>query len=215
MRVLILANGDPPSPELLDAERAACDLFIAADGAANRLAARGIEPDVVLGDFDSITVDARAELDSDFVLAYDQDASDLEKAVAFAVQSGATSVVVLGAGGGRFDHALVAVTLLVKYAPTLDIRVQDDMMQMRAVTGETTIRGAEEDIVSLVALAPVEGVTTEGLLWPLSNEMLEPGSRGVSNRMTGATARVTVRAGTLILCHLRADAIDAGHHPSV
>jgi thiamine pyrophosphokinase len=46
---------------------------------------------------------------------------------------------------------------------------------------------------------PAEGVTTEGLVYPLRGETLEAGtSRGVSNVFAEATAQVTVERGVLL-----------------
>jgi thiamine pyrophosphokinase len=54
--------------------------------------------------------------------------------------------------------------------------------------------------VSLLPVhGPARGVTTEGLLYPLAGEDLEPGTtRGVSNEMTAAEALVRVRDGVLL-----------------
>ena len=53
-----------------------------------------------------------------------------------------------------------------------------------------------------IAFAPAEGVCLEGVEWPLRDETLLPGSRGVSNRLVATEARLTVRSGWLLLCHL-------------
>ena len=54
MRVLILANGDPPSPDLLRRLAAGHDLFLAVDGAVRFAAQAGVTPHMISGDFDSV-----------------------------------------------------------------------------------------------------------------------------------------------------------------
>jgi thiamine pyrophosphokinase len=68
------------------------------------------------------------------------------------------------------------------------------------VRGERVLEGEPGELVSLVALhGPAEGVATEGLVYPLSGETLEPGSsRGVSNVFAGKTAHVSVDRGVLV-----------------
>ena len=60
--------------------------------------------------------------------------------------------------------------------------------------------GEPGELLTLLALhGPAEGVTTDGLAYPLRDETLEPGSsRGVSNVFDRATARVTVERGVLL-----------------
>jgi thiamine pyrophosphokinase len=59
---------------------------------------------------------------------------------------------------------------------------------------------APGELVSLVAAGGVaRGVSTDGLLYPLRGEDLEPGSsRGVSNEFTRTTATVSVAGGVIL-----------------
>jgi thiamine pyrophosphokinase len=63
------------------------------------------------------------------------------------------------------------------------------------------LEGAVGDIVSLLPFGPgVEGVTTDGLEWPLRDEPLPAGpARGLSNVRARPDATVTLRAGLLLV----------------
>src|SRR5262245_20207474 len=127
MHVLILANGEQPSRELLARLREEADLFLAADGAANALPALGLAPDVVLGDFDSLMPAARDQMNgAAYIHVHDQEASDLDKAIAYACERGARRITVTGAGGGRMDHTLTNLSLLVKYHPACEVRIVEE-----------------------------------------------------------------------------------------
>ncbi len=203
MRALILANGDCPIPTLLKRLRAEADLFIAADGAANKLSAMSIAADVTLGDFDSLDPSTAGALPGhSLVAAPDQNASDLEKAIQFALARGASGIIIAGYAGGRVDHTLVSFALLVKYFRDAEMALVDDLGTVRATDARLEIAGSPGDLVSLVAFAEAQGVVTEGLEWPLHGEALLPGSRGVSNRMIRERAAVQVQSGTLLVCHL-------------
>ena len=53
--------------------------------------------------------------------------------------------------------------------------------------------------MSLFALGAPARVTTTGLAWPLTNEILEPfTSRGVSNQATSTNPQVTVHEGIVL-----------------
>jgi len=205
LHALILANGEVPSRQFLVNLRRRADLFIAADGATNPLPHMGLRPDIVLGDFDSLAPAVRESLPEVlFLPMLDQESSDLDKAIAYAAKRGAKRVSIAGATGGRLDHALTHISLLLKYHPEPDVRLVDEQMEVCVVGAQpVTFRGRKGDILSLIVFTPAEGVVAEGVLYPLRNETLLPGSRGVSNRLVEPTARVSARSGVIIACHLR------------
>jgi thiamine pyrophosphokinase len=199
---LILAHGDRPSYELLLHLSSRSGLFLATDGAANELKALGLNPDVVFGDFDSIAADLTEHLpNAEFVKALNQEASDLDKAIAYIISRGFETIRIAGASGGRMDHTLGNASLLFKYLGKADIRIIDDRWEAWAVGSGTTIAGNPGDTLSLVVFEPVEWVTLSGVMWPLRGERLMPGSRGVSNEMTVHEAVLEVRGGTVIVIH--------------
>ncbi len=66
--------------------------------------------------------------------------------------------------------------------------------------GERTLRGAPGELLTLVPLGgAADGVTTDGLEYPLRGETLAPGTtRGVSNVFLETEARVTLERGVLL-----------------
>jgi thiamine pyrophosphokinase len=60
--------------------------------------------------------------------------------------------------------------------------------------------GAPGAVLTLLALGgAAEGITTDGLRWPLRRETLTPGStRGVSNEIVAGPVRVALTAGALL-----------------
>jgi thiamine pyrophosphokinase len=135
-----------------------------------------------------------------------KDETDLELALTYAVGQGAQEIVVLGALGGRLDHSLANILLLT--LPVLEgvsIRIVDAGQEALIVRGgeEAILEGLPGDVVSLLPLGgPAKGVTTAGLAWPLACEDLSFGrTRGVSNEMTAAQARVEIAHGSLLIVH--------------
>lgn len=222
---LVVADGDVDVSVL--AELAAPDTpdrprLIAADGGAARVLAAGFVPDVVVGDFDSLARADRARLEALgvelHVAAPDKDESDMELCLLTALEGGAARVTIVGALGlVRPEHS-VANTLLLG-DPRLDglevVIAGRGSRSWRIGTadgpGETVIEGAVGDYVSLFPLeSAVEGVTSQGLRFPLSDERLPLGpSRGLSNELTTHRARVTTRRGRLLVVHTRRSSADA------
>jgi thiamine pyrophosphokinase len=202
--VVVVTGGDPLDgvdlPALPDDA-----IVVAADSGVDRAEALGLRVDVAVGDFDSVTRGAldRAERLGAKVERHPEakDATDLELALDVARSLGPGRVVVLGGHGGRLDH-LLANALLLAQPALLDVDVVAQMGAARVtvVRRRAELHGRAGDLVTLLPLhGPAEGVVTEGLLYPLRDEDLLPGStRGVSNELVATTAVVTVRAGTLL-----------------
>ena len=214
MRVLILADGDPPSAFLAQRVAAEADLFLAADGAAHKAAALGVTPDIICGDFDSARLDeARAAFPrAEIAPTPDQDCADLEKAVLLARERGATRIALLGATGGRMDHTLTSFALLVRYAAEFPLRLLDDVSVAWALADgqQCAFAARSGETVSLITF---EGVTVSiaGVRWPLDAFPLQPGTRGVSNVADGSQVRVQAQNGSVFVVHFspRPAAFDA------
>jgi thiamine pyrophosphokinase len=187
------------------------DLVIAADGGAETLVALGIQPHVLVGDFDSISPATWARVEEAgaevIALRADKDWTDTEVALHLAVERGADRVTVFGAlGGPRLDHLLGNILLLT--APWLqgcDVHLVDARHEIFLAHGDGIVAGSPGDLVSLLALTPVvEAVETEGLAYPLRGEPLYQGAtRGVSNELVDGRARVRHGAGELLVVHYR------------
>jgi len=200
-------------PGALDARHLAdADLIVAADGGAGWLAVQGFTPHVVVGDLDSIAVGLLDALEADGVTIErhpaDKDQSDAELAVARAVASGARRVIVLGAlGGERLDHELSNLLMLTDPAwSSVDLRIVRDDTSVRAVIdgGRLVLDGATGDIVTLLPIGDADGVTTDGLAYPLAGDALRMGqSRGLSNVIASTPASVRLQAGTLLVVELK------------
>jgi thiamine pyrophosphokinase len=204
LAALVFAGGDPPDPAGL-APTVGGDLVIAADSGLAHARALGVHVDLVVGDLDSVdpaTLDA-AVADGTAVERHPtaKDATDLELALDAALDRGATSVHVVGVGGGRLDHFLGNVLLLAspRYA-TARVDAHVGGAHVTVVHDHVELDGTPGGLCSLLPLGgPAVGVLTDGLRFPLRRETLPPGTtRGVSNEFLGARATVSLESGVLL-----------------
>jgi thiamine pyrophosphokinase len=210
-RALVFANGDlNPGPAVRSALRHSPEaLIIAADGGAHMAETLGVQPDVIVGDMDSLS-----EKDLERLAARGstverssthKDETDLELALLAAARRGATWIRVIGAMGDRLDQTLANLYLLL--LPELaerDARLVAGRQTLWLIgPGTHTVNGKPGDTISLLPLGgDAVGVRTEALVYPLCDETLVVGpARGVSNVMQAGVARVTLRAGTLMVIH--------------
>ena len=96
MKALVVGNRPLQSNVI---EMAKDTFVIAADAGADRLLKYNIIPDQVIGDLDSISDKASTKLEEWIVSNKNIQKTDLEKAVDFAFEKGATKVTIIGCLG--------------------------------------------------------------------------------------------------------------------
>ncbi len=180
-------------------------MCIAADSGIDHARALARVPDVVVGDFDSVSDEGLAWAEDNGAVVERYPAAkaetDLEIALARAMQADPSRVVVAAIGGGRFDHLLANFMLLAndRFA-SLEIDALVDTALVSVIHDRRELHGEIDEVISLLPMnGDVEGVTTSGLGYPLNDEPLASGtSRGVSNYFAAEVGTVAVRAGTLL-----------------
>ena len=206
MRWVILGNGPLADYTFARQMMRIDDFVLCCDGGIRHAHAMQIMPDLVLGDLDSAdpTIVAHyREANVPFeVFPAEKDFTDMELAIQHAADNRADEILILAGIGGRLDHTLANMHILL-YALDLGISavLADEKNTVHAMHDTITIAATAGTIVSLIpADGTVHGVTTTGLYYPLSNETLYAGkSRGVSNVMTGECATITATAGRLFV----------------
>lgn len=207
---VIIANGRlRPSAALRDLV-ARADLLICADGGLRHARALGRAPQLVVGDFDSAPSDLAswARRHGAEFLRYPEvkDKTDTELALDAAVARGAGEVDFIAVSGGRPDHALANLLLLVTAARRgVRGRIHDGRCLIFLIDGEQPLPAEKGDIVSLLSLSGTsEGITTVGLRYPLESGVLAFGSSlGISNEVVSIPASVRVRSGLLLAILVR------------
>jgi thiamine pyrophosphokinase len=170
-----------------------------------------VPPHVVIGDQDSLAPELRAELESAGTrfVTYPpaKDETDLELALAYAVEQGAREIFILGILGSRLDQTLANLLLLtLPDLADIDVRIVAQDQVAFVVRDEAVIEGEPGDVVSLIPLrGDAVGVTIEHVQWPLHDETLRFGSsRSISNVLLERHTRVRVREGILLCAITRA-----------
>ncbi len=199
----VVAGGEAPDAERVAALWASSppDLLVAADSGADAALSLGLRVDVVVGDFDSVSLQALASAGRQRRYPVDKDDTDLELALREARDLGAERITLIGGGGGRLDHLLANAAVLGS-DDLADIEIDALMGEARlwVVRHQQEITGHKGQLVSLLPLGgSARGIHTTGLRWALRDETLLTGSaRGVSNEMTGFRAKISLSSGVLL-----------------
>ena len=182
------------------------DVLIGVDGGARTLLRYALAPQIVTGDGDSLSYDERAalaEAGARLIPTPDQDYTDLDKALAYVIETYCpTKLTIFGATGGRLDHTYSVFSALIKHGKRAKIQLVDETASYELVVGSWQCWG--EDLpgrtLSLLAFGRVEEITLTGVRWPLTNDWLAPGLRdGTLNEVTEERVGITVGSGDLIV----------------
>ena len=186
-------------------------LTIAADGGLRHTHALGLNPDVILGDFDSlgyVPEDSR-------VFPVEKDDTDAMLAVRLGLQQGCGWFELYGAlDGPRLDHTIAnfqTLAFLATHGARGALIGRDYIATV--LKGESISFPAEAaGILSLFCLGASARVTIEGLHYPLENGTLTPDfPLGVSNHFLGQPARITVHDGLVLALWDRENGLGVRH----
>ena len=160
----------------------------------------GVQPDIAVGDFDSLGfVPDCAEVIKHPVMKND---TDTMLAVKTGFERGYNEFVIYGGVGGRPDHTFANYQTLC-YISRRGGRGYLCFNGYTAccITNSKIEFSEREGTVSVFAMSgTAEGVTLEGVLYPLENAVLEYSfPLGVSNEFTGTTAKMSVKNGTMLI----------------
>jgi thiamine pyrophosphokinase len=186
-------------------------MLIAADGGARHCVSLNLVPQIVIGDFDSLSAKELSALESagTQIIRHStrKDETDLELALHKAQEYQPQEILIFGALGARWDMTLANLLLLAHPAFTAtNTRLLDGPQEIRLLqSGQTaSLIGKPGDTVSLIPLqGDAYGITTNGLEYPLKNETLKFGAtRGISNVIEAEDATIQLRQGLLLIIHI-------------
>lgn len=190
---LLVTGGDAPGLDLIKHRLKDCSFICAADSGLDVLISWGIEPDLVVGDMDSVSDPAILDRYPG-TLRYpaDKDDTDTEIGIRELRARGFHQILLIGGGGGRLDHLLAIRALFEKPWG------QDEWLTHRErvvrIAVPTSFRVPKGCTVSVFPLSTgASGMASTGLKWPLEGLCWDPGEFGVSNR--AVDAEVTISPG--------------------
>ena len=176
-------------------------VVVAADSGFDLAVELGVQPDLVVGDLDSVTRRSElARLPAGCVRAANPDKAltDAELGLQALAERGCGLIIVAGGGGGRFDHQLAVLGLFER-----DRRLRVWLTageHMEAIAGRACFRGHRGSTVSLFPLSgTADGLSSHGLRWPLDGIRLRRGHASVSNVVVADEWQVAVERGRRLM----------------
>lgn len=178
------------------------DFIICADGGADKLIHSGIVPDLLIGDMDSSLHYKEFENIKTELLPVKKDDTDTMYCVKRALEMGFDNFMLLGATGGRIDHTLANLSVLL-YLQSRNAKgvIVDEYNEVRLLnTGENVIKNAKGRTISVMPFA-CESVTLtyHGMEYPLSRQKVKADyPYTISNRVTEDIVTITLHEGSAL-----------------
>lgn len=187
------------------------DFVIAVDGGLMYCQVLEIEPDLIIGDFDSVdetwlaaveTIAASAP-EKVAKLCPEKDDTDMLAALRRGVAAGYRNFRIYAATGGRLEHTLANIQclLFLKHHDAIGYIMDGSGMMLVIENEAVSFRKETEGYLSIFSLGKeAHGVTLKGLKYPLNNyTMTNDYPIGISNEFIGEEASVSVENGQLVL----------------
>jgi len=210
-KCILIGAGDLTVSELKKGEG---DFCIALDGGIGYCDFLQVEPDLIIGDFDSVTEEeakAIERIEKAFPekvvrLKPEKDDTDMLYALKYALNLGFTDFRLYAATGGRLDHSFANVQCLLWLKNRGAKGYLMDGNGMIFVIKDESVKFQKnmEGTLSLFSLGEAaKGVTIRGMKYPLEEyEITNDFPIGISNEFLGREAEVSVKDGALV-CMIR------------
>lgn len=200
--IAILADGSYPTAEYPLQLLRSADYIICCDASVLKL--QGLEPDYIVGDMDTLSPLHKEKYREIIHSSSCQETNDQTKAFSFALglvpQGGGADIHILGNTGGREDHTLGNISLLMEYtsnvgkpiAPfnnmmhegiNVDIVTDSGIFTPHYNSFTAPCRPGQQ--ISIITFDNTLRIKSRGLLYPTDNAIFEFWWRGTLNEATG------------------------------
>lgn len=184
--------------------------LIVADRGVEFFMGTDLEPDVAVGDFDSLSAEGAKYMETlkhteIRRLKPEKDDSDTQSAANYAIEQGTERIMILGATGNRIDHLMANFGLLMLGKIKQVQIVLVDAYNYMSLIESGMILKKEEQFGKYVSFFPIEGevtgLTLKGFKYPLNSYTLKVEDSGltVSNEISDPEAEVTFETGKLLM----------------
>ena len=171
------------------------EVILAADSGADQLHAVHVIPRATVGDMDSIS-ETSARAQTRLIQVDDQDSTDCDKLLAFALEEGYEAITLAGVEGDLLDHVVGTLQSAAKSPLSVRLALRRGIGVLVQGPCRKQFVTRAQSRFSVIPLERCEGVSLSGTRWPLSLSTLEPfGLTSLSNISEGTTVELTIECG--------------------
>lgn len=176
-----------------------CD-YIGVDRGAYIAMQQDIPLVCAIGDFDSISEDEKQILSNYtklITLPVRKNETDSEAAIHYALEHGYDEIVLYGGFGGRIDHSLANLYLLMNRNYALTLQNETNIIKV-LMPGKYTVFNNYRHL-SFLALEDTI-ISETGVAYPLHEQFITTSDiYSVSNEILGESAKITIHSGRVLM----------------
>ena len=202
-RCVIISASPELDSDFLASQINADDYVICADGGADKLIPIGIVPNLIIGDFDS-SVNYKHFKDSEVVtLKVQKDDTDTMHCAAEAISRGFKNIVFFGATGGRIDHTLANLSVLL-YLQNNDAsgKIIDEFNEISLLnSGRNILANVCGKTISVMPFACFTATLSyKGMFYPMESQSVNADfPYTISNVAVDDEVEIFLHSGTALL----------------
>lgn len=185
------------------------DYIVACDAGYRNARRLGVRPDLIVGDFDSAPR-PKAEAET-IILPHVKDDTDTHYAARWLLEHGCRRITLLGAlGGARLEHSFANLATALYLAKNgVEVLLANERSELRILCPGRTMQLERQDWMYLSLFpvdGPLQGVTLQGVFYPLQNARLTSDyPLGISNEFTAPSATLCCQSGYGVVVLSRSD----------
>ena len=183
--------------------------IIGVDKGINALFDINNNPDLLVGDFDSVDKDKLSlfkDKTKQIKLNPDKDYTDTHVAVMEAIKMHPQRIVIYGATGNRMDHCLGNISVLKLCRDNdIDAYIVDEHNRIRIINHEAKVYKNEYKYISFISYSDeTTGINLSGFKYNLCDaKLIKDETRGISNEIALDYGEVSIKSGCLICIESR------------
>ena len=212
-RVVIICDGNFPKTEYPRYLIRTADFIICCDGAlmkflrnSKAIFGEARLPDIVTGDMDTLSAAMQKKYADIIVKEDEQEHNDQTKAVRWALSNldGIESICILGATGGRADHTIGNISLLMEYTRMFDLgdmslEMVTDKETIFPITDSTEFDCGTGRQVSIFSPDNSLRIKSEGLAFPTEDVVFDNWWKATLNKATQDTVKLELNHPSIAL----------------
>lgn len=206
MKILIIASGSAVNYKTIKELFEEADYIICADGGATHLSKVNLIPDVIIGDLDSIEQEVLSLYGGKEVefktFPAKKDKTDFELSIDYALELGASELIITSATGTRLDHTIANIMLLYPLLMKgVKAKIIDNNNEIYMVNDSMQLKKEEYTYVSIIPLFDnVLGVTTKGFEYETEGIDFKLASTlGISNSLVAEEGSIKIDKGVCLV----------------
>ncbi len=195
--IVILANGDFPTHSVPIKVLREAEFIVCCDGAANSLIRAGMEPDLIIGDLDSLERENNDRFKDKIIQISEQETNDLTKAFEYSLSLNPSEIKILGATGKREDHTIGNISLLSQFGGKTHVPLQmiTDYGIFTPIFNTAKFNSKRGDKVSVFSLDCNLELESEGLEYPLKEVKFDSWWKATLNIASGDNFTISFPKG--------------------